>query len=170
MRHARPETSADTGVRRPRASSSAGWEAQSVLPRPGVLSSIGACGSRGLVESCGLPVDAPPATRYSPGMRGRRAGVALLVAVALLAAPAAGMEIEQPPPADFERSQPEVDDAPPARFESSRPSVDDAPPARIESSQPAVDDAPPARWEPSRPSIDDAPPADAEASELDDVD
>jgi hypothetical protein len=45
---------------------------------------------------------------------------ALALSVTLLSL-AAGMEIENPPPADAERSRPSVDDAPRSDFERSRP-------------------------------------------------
>lgn len=42
-------------------------------------------------------------------------------------ADAADMEIEEPPAADFESSQPQIAQPPPADFESSTPEVEDEP-------------------------------------------
>jgi hypothetical protein len=66
---------------------------------------------------------------------------------------AADMEIEEPPPADAEPSQPEIAQPPPADFEPSAPEIEDAPPADIEPSQPEIAQPPPADFEPSAPEI-----------------
>ena len=66
---------------------------------------------------------------------------------------AAAMEIEEPPPAALEPSQPEMAQPPRADLEQSKPLIDDAPPADFESSAPEIEQTLPADLEPSEPEI-----------------
>ena len=67
----------------------------------------------------------------------------------------ADMEIEEPPAADFEPSQPEIEQPPPADLEQSDPSTDDDSTADFEPSQPEIEQPSPDDLEPSEPEVED---------------